>query len=330
MTNKGFLKIDIISISATVLIWIIFLIVSLVIEPKQETRYEMIQLILEEEQVVKVVEPVIEPEPLPVPLTPVLTQTKPAAQAKPAAPAAAVPKAETQKTPASQPKRAEPQLVQSVEDIMKQNAQPVKKEAVWDDSLFEKAVEQTSKEVPVPSTANTKPEPIQALSGTAATSQTDTSAAVAGLTSRNTGSSSVSGTTAGLLQNIASAKPSIYTQEGSASGVSFETQSSSRAEGGGVAMDLEDGSSRRLLYPSKPAIVLSPESEKLITSSRTLTIVFVVLANGTVPPGNISFQPASLLPVSVQTEIRAQIAQWKFEEEKSDGQARLTYSINVK
>ena len=95
-------------------------------------------------------------------------------------------------------------------------------------------------------------------------------------------------------------------------------------------MDLADGSSRLLLYPEKPAIVLSAESEKLITSSRTLTIVFTVLANGTVPPGNISFQPAGILPVSVQTEIRSQIARWRFEEEKSDGQARLTYSINVK
>ena len=95
-------------------------------------------------------------------------------------------------------------------------------------------------------------------------------------------------------------------------------------------MDLSDGSSRKLIKPSKPAIILSAESEKLITSSITVTIIFSVLANGTVPVGSISFQPVGIIPVSVQTEIRSQIAQWRFEEEKSDGQARLTYSINVK
>jgi hypothetical protein len=360
MISKGFLtKKDIISASSTAVIWIVLLILSLTIQPEKETRYEIIQLIFEEETVEDVREPLIEPvlqeiievpePPRPQALREVSTEKKteivsaPAVkpdtakaqeiksqEPKPAVKTEATPAVKTAAAPAAPvEKRAEPQLVQSMEELMAQNAKPVKKEAVWDESIFESsAVEQQSQAASVPKSNSN--EPVQALSGTAASAQKDTAAVSSVQTSRTASSSSVMSSTEAALQNILSAKPGVYTSQGNDQSKSFETQSSSRSEGDGVSMDLADGSSRLLLYPAKPAIVLSVESEKLITSSRTLTIVFTVLANGTVPPGNINFQPAGILPVSVQTEIRSQIAQWRFEEEKSDGQARLTYSINVK
>ncbi|HQL04542.1 MAG TPA: hypothetical protein PLU33_05340 [Treponemataceae bacterium] len=355
MTGKGFLsKKDIISASSTAVIWIILLVLSLTIQPEIETRYEVIQLVFEDESVQEAEKQVIETPvekvievPRPQEIKEVSTEKKtdpaPAVkpdaaksqelksqEPKPAAKAEVKPAVKTAPAPAAPvEKRAEPQLVQSMEELMAQNSKPVKKEAVWDESIFESsAVEEQSQAAAVPKINSA--EPVQALSGTAASAKKDTAAVSSVQTTRSASSSQAMSSTEAALQNILSAKPGVYTSQGSDQSKSFETQSSSRSEGDGVSMDLADGSSRLLLYPEKPAIVLSAESEKLINSSRTLTIVFTVLANGTVPPGNISFQPAGILPVSVQTEIRSQIARWRFEEEKSDGQARLTYSINVK
>lgn len=355
MTGKGFLsKKDIISASSTAVIWIILLVLSLTIQPEIETRYEVIQLVFEDESVQEAEKQVIETPvekvievPRPQEIKEVSTEkktvpapvVKPDAaksseiksqEPKPAVKAEVKPAVKTAPAPAAPvEKRAEPQLVQSMEELMAQNSKPVKKEAVWDESIFESsAVEEQSQAAAVPKINSA--EPVQALSGTAASAKKDTAAVSSVQTTRSASSSQAMSSTEAALQNILSAKPGVYTSQGSDQSKSFETQSSSRSEGDGVSMDLADGSSRLLLYPEKPAIVLSAESEKLITSSRTLTIVFTVLANGTVPPGNISFQPAGILPVSVQTEIRSQIARWRFEEEKSDGQARLTYSINVK
>ena len=355
MTGKGFLsKKDIISASSTAVIWIILLVLSLTIQPEIETRYEVIQLVFEDESVQEAEKQVIETPvekvievPRPQEIKEVSTEKKtvPAPVVKPdaaksseikspeiipAVKAEVKPAVKTAPAPAAPvEKRAEPQLVQSMEELMAQNSKPVKKEAVWDESIFESsAIEEQSQAAAVPKINSA--EPVQALSGTAASAKKDTAAVSSVQTTRSASSSQAMSSTEAALQNILSAKPGVYTSQGSDQSKSFETQSSSRSEGDGVSMDLADGSSRLLLYPEKPAIVLSAESEKLITSSRTLTIVFTVLANGTVPPGNISFQPAGILPVSVQTEIRSQIARWRFEEEKSDGQARLTYSINVK
>lgn len=320
MTGKGFLsKKDIISASSTAVIWIILLVLSLTIQPEIETCYEVIQLVFEDESVQEAEKQVIETPVEKVIEVPRPQEIKEVSTEKKTDPAPAAPVE----------KRAEPQLVQSMEELMAQNSKPVKKEAVWDESIFESsAVEEQSQAAAVPKINSA--EPVQALSGTAASAKKDTAAVSSVQTTRSASSSQAMSSTEAALQNILSAKPGVYTSQGSDQSKSFETQSSSRSEGDGVSMDLADGSSRLLLYPEKPAIVLSAESEKLITSSRTLTIVFTVLANGTVPPGNISFQPAGILPVSVQTEIRSQIARWRFEEEKSDGQARLTYSINVK
>ncbi len=215
-----------------------------------------------------------------------------------------------------------------MEELMAQNAQKVKKEVVWDESVFESSgVEQKSKTDT--SIKQHQTEPVQALQGAAASAQEDLGVK-ADVRSRIGSDSTVRSSTTEALHQISSTKPGVYTAQGSDKGKSFETQSSSRSQGDGIAMDLDDGTSRRLINPSKPVIILSPESEKLITSSREVIIVFTVLANGTVSPGHIRFEPPGILHVNVQTEIRAQIAQWRFEEEKSDGQARLTYSINVK
>jgi len=61
MTSKGFLsKKDIISASSTAVIWIILLVLSLTIQPEIETRYEVIQLVFEDEPVQEAEKQVIE------------------------------------------------------------------------------------------------------------------------------------------------------------------------------------------------------------------------------------------------------------------------------
>lgn len=334
--SRVFQKKDIISFSSTALIWIILLIVSMVVQPEKKEKYEVIQLIFEEKPSEIEKKPPLLPEEKPVieevieevrsikAVQPISSEKKQTQEKVPI-----ITKSEPVKTVKAEPVKEEPKLVQSMEELMAKNTKPVNKEVAWDENLFESSsVEQSSQAESTP--ISSSKQPVQALSGTAASVQESKPSSSSVQTAKKTASSSVSSSTQEALQNIISAKPGVYTSQGKTEGVSFETQSDSVSDSEGVSMGLADGTSRRLLYPSKPVIVLSQESEKLITSSRNLVIVFTVLANGTVSPGNISFQPAGIIPLIVQTEIRSQISQWRFEEEKSDGQARLSYSINVK
>jgi hypothetical protein len=90
-----------------------------------------------------------------------------------------------------------------------------------------------------------------------------------------------------------------------------------------------DGSQRKLLYPAKPAIALPENLARLVDSNRTVTVTFTVLADGSVPPGNISFTPSAILPAEIRDYLRREFSTWRFEKSVEDGQARFLYSIRV-
>ncbi len=58
--NEVLEKRDLISISSTAIIWLILLVLAIVVKPEQKNRYEVIQLIFEEEKIEKIPEPIKE------------------------------------------------------------------------------------------------------------------------------------------------------------------------------------------------------------------------------------------------------------------------------
>ena len=82
-----------------------------------------------------------------------------------------------------------------------------------------------------------------------------------------------------------------------------------------------------MLSPSEPKIYISEEGAKLIEGSVTVVISFTVLESGTVPSGEISITPASLLPSTVRNEIVSQLSKWRFEADDFEALARLEFSI---
>ena len=87
--------------------------------------------------------------------------------------------------------------------------------------------------------------------------------------------------------------------------------------------------SRMLIYPSEPSIVIPESLESKIERTKTVKISFVVTADGKVNSKTIVIEPVGSLIPEIEREIKAQIALWRFESGKSDGQATFNYSINV-
>ena len=58
-----------------------------------------------------------------------------------------------------------------------------------------------------------------------------------------------------------------------------------------------------------------------------MQLSFTVLANGSVPLGDVRITPASILPTLVQQEIAAQISRWRFSQAASAASARFDYVI---
>ena len=54
-----------------------------------------------------------------------------------------------------------------------------------------------------------------------------------------------------------------------------------------------EGTARRLLYPAKPGIILPPHLARLIDSDRSVTVLFVVRADGSVPASLVRFSPSA-------------------------------------
>ena len=91
-----------------------------------------------------------------------------------------------------------------------------------------------------------------------------------------------------------------------------------------------DGKNRKLVSPASPSLVLPENLARLVDSDRTVTVSFIVLADGTVPPSLVEFTPQSLLPAEIRDWLRKEFSSWRFEKSTEDGQARFAYSIRVK
>lgn len=154
-------------------------------------------------------------------------------------------------------------------------------------------------------------------------------------------SGEASGETAGSLAAIsrdAKSSAGTATNQGS-SGAGASTTSRDGAQGAAQGASAKasaiqglsfDGKNRRLVSPASPSLVLPDNLARLVDSDRTVTVSFIVLADGTVPSSMVEFTPQSLLPAEIRDWLRKEFSSWRFEKSTEDGQARFAYSIRVK
>lgn len=230
--------------------------------------------------------------------------------------------AEAIKTPAPQ------KLQKSVEELMaEQNAVTSTKntdDVDWDSLFSDTKAVATSSTDSIDTTSSKVLSGSDALSGSAASASSDTNATAT--SSNNQTDVAVSESTTSALNAIGKAS---FSDSGSGGGLtSTVSVVSNSASSNGTTIQMRDGSMRKLLDPLKPVLTISPENEKLIDSSRLVTITFTVKAEGNVLPTSIQFTPSGLLPLAVKSDLRVQIAKWRFEKALGDGQAEFKYSIN--
>ena len=158
--------------------------------------------------------------------------------------------------------------------------------------------------------------------GTAGSVSENQNAVVSSTTKSNNTSQKVSESTSGKLSQISNAE--FVGKSNISEKTSVETSVGSN---GKVSVKMQNGQSRVLLSPSEPKIYISEEGAKLIEGSVTVVINFTVLESGTVPSGEISITPASLLPSTVRNEIVSQLSKWRFEADDFAALARLEFSI---
>lgn len=207
----------------------------------------------------------------------------------------------------------------SVEDLMEEQFQEKKSVEDFDwDSMFgddSDSDSNTSSETKKITTKNT-------TAGTAGSVSENQNAVVSSTTKSNNTSQKVSESTSGKLSQISNAE--FVGKSNISEKTSVETSVGSN---GKVSVKMQNGQSRVLLSPSEPKIYISEEGAKLIEGSVTVVISFTVLESGTVPSGEISITPASLLPSTVRNEIVSQLSKWRFEADDFAALARLEFSI---
>lgn len=250
-------------------------------------------------------------------------QSRPAAPGKPAParenpPARTVPESPVSDTVTPY---SPPVLRKSVEDLMAEQSVP-KKSAEWDDSVFDRSETHSS--------ASTEPLLNAAVSasgfeGSAVTSDVEknsTAVSAQGSAQRETASSS--GRTARALSDVAS----VAETQG-ARGI---MSASASVSGGRYSMEFSDGSMRELISPDRPVIFISDDSARLMSSSQTVEVSFMVLENGRVPSISVEIRPASVLPEPVRNEIIGQVSEWIFSSDAKGNSAtgRFVYTIEVR
>lgn len=223
-------------------------------------------------------------------------------------------------TPVKEIVKTEPvKYAKSVEDLMEEQFQEKKSVEDFDwDSMFgddSDSDSNTSSETKKITTKNT-------TAGTAGSVSEHQNAVVSSTTKSNNTSQKVSESTSGKLSQISNAE--FVGKSNISEKTSVETSVGSN---GKVSVKMQNGQSRVLLSPSEPKIYISEEGAKLIEGSVTVVINFTVLESGTVPSGEISITPASLLPSTVRNEIVSQLSKWRFEADDFAALARLEFSI---
>lgn len=213
----------------------------------------------------------------------------------------------------SQPATVKKEVVyqKSVEELMAENAKKKKQTATWDDSIFND--EATTSSSVTKNTGTFQENAVSSLEGIAASSSQSSNVQTSSVARGETGNQGqVSDSTSNALNKISEAK---YVTNNSSQTISYETS--------GILQP------RQLIFPSEPSITIPETLENKIVRNRTVKISFVVKSDGSVDLRSIQIEPVGSLVTEIETEIKKQIALWRFESGKSDGQAAFNYSIKV-
>lgn len=333
-----------IGLCSTVFLWLVVFVVLALINPKKEEkeRYVTVQVVLspEDHYIPKEVPiesvvggeegsaPEEESAPLPV------VQT--VAEAKTTAPIIKNP-SRPKNTPQSNtsqassksydpPSRAPVDYAQSVDDQIAAQLNGTKKAAVWDESMFQDTTNANTSTSS--SNADRTINKETSFSGTAGTvSNTNTNKTSTAKNNSTSTSQDASASTTQALTRIASASSYSASTDGSKTTTSMKTAKTSQ---GTLQIEMQDGSMRSLLEPSRPAISLSKEAAETIdVTPITVDITFTVIENGNVSQVNFSGK-AALLSSKVKDEITAQIKRWRFESASFTSIGMFKYTIDKK
>lgn len=235
------------------------------------------------------------------------SQVKPATKTQPQS--QNQPKTQTKSQPATVKKEVVYQ--KSVEELMAENAKKKKQTATWDDSIFND--EATTSSSVTKNTGTFQENAVSSLEGIAASSSQSANVQTSSVARGETGNQGqVSDSTSNALNKISEAK---YVTNNSSQTISYVTS--------GILQP------RQLIFPSEPSITIPETLENKIVRNRTVKISFIVKSDGSVDVRSIQIEPVGSLVTEIETEIKKQIALWRFESGKSDGQAAFNYSIKV-
>ena len=337
----------------TLICWIIFCVLSLVIKFKPKTpQYKEVQIVLSSTPVVEesasteksavpealegpqaeetaeveqkaVAEPVEAPAPTPAP-----------AKKTTSASSSTTTKTQTPKTtaPATTPKATDPSKKVNFDDYQYatdysefdfNNVSTSSSKGSFDWSQFDDASSEPEPKVSQQvKTVTTQ----SSVGGSAASTTTQTNQSQTSTQSKasNSTSQSASSATTSALSNIKNTQYSVSTGNSLKSITDAKT---SKTSDGRLNMEMSDGSTRVLINPVPPVIKLSEAAAALIDSTRTVTIEFQVLSSGNVPRNQVKITPESLLPEAVRTEIYDQLSRWQFEASSSSARATFEYTI---
>lgn len=221
----------------------------------------------------------------------------------------------------------EEKLVQSIDDLMKQQIAS-KKTVEWDESLFadDSFIESSTEDFKVVENSSAQDvKPLKnSLSGTAAKTQSKIDSSVIAATS------SVAKNQTEIAQSIT---------EGSTLDEDFASSQNNdedlNTENGdltinGQVINWTSGRKRKIIRPKNPVLEISEKNQKLIDASKNLILEFTVTKEGIVSPSSFAIKPIGSLPKEIEEELKNQITQWTFESHNALSSARLNYRIEIR
>ena len=255
-------------------------------------------------------ESVLKPEPAPV-------SRKQPGDIEPVA------KSETEPIP-GKPTFVPPAIKKSVEERMaEQNAKQSSQARTFDASDYGGWEE--SKSASSSAAGKTPAVSGSSISGSSGTSSKTDTSSVTATSEKNTGD----GSTAGLSEKLGKIKKTSGKYSSSLDNFFSRVEASMGASNGGNYMEMKDGKYRQLLQPKSPSINIWSDTS-LISETRSVTVSFRVLSDGSVPLTSVSITPSSQLPQEIRTEIQNQVARWRFEPGSAESEASFKYTLEIR
>lgn len=337
------------ALAATIVIWFLlaFLFSLLTLSPKK-TVYKTVRITLDSPSVPKITEKRIDSAPpapalqsQPLPSSPVekikeAPKTQPAKKAEVSEKQQTTPKqnpaakkttekAESKNIPSAKP--AQQTLQKSVDELIaEQRAKPKVQKKEFDWSSFDEESSETvsSSDVSGTKTVNASSSSVELFEGTAGIASNNENNSPVSATSRNTAGGTASSATMNALDRISA---TVFSASSSNGVTGSSSVKSAGAPNGRISLYMNDGSSRTLLEPLRPVIVLSEKAAATIDTTKNLTVRFTVLPDGHVDLNSIKITPGAIITPLVQAEIAGQISSWRFNQDSASATAVFPYKI---